>query len=72
MPPAYDDRRYPAQDCFNKLGADKLDAESLWHIMTTNPTQNSETTFTQVMSAGKSHFEAYKTGCSPGPNCSPF
>ena len=71
-PPSFDDRRYPAQNCLKDMGPAKLDAESLWHVMTSNPTRNALTTFTMVMSAGKGHFEAYKTGCSPGKHCSPF
>lgn len=71
-PPSFDDRRYPAVDCLTKLGSDKLNAESLWRVMTSNPTRNGLTTLTMIMNAKRGHFEAYKTDCIPGPHCAPF
>jgi len=71
-PPSFDDRRYPAVDCLDKMGPNQLNVNSLWSIMTANPTRNGLTTFTMLMSAGLGHFETYKTQCTPGPHCVPF
>jgi acid ceramidase len=71
-PPAFDDRRYPIEDCMNKLGRGKIAWNTLWAVHSSTPTKNALTTYTTLMSAETGHFEAYKQFCSPGPNCDPF
>merc|ERR1712070_994444 len=71
-PPAFDDRRYPAMDCLHKLGSAGVSLQSLWGVMSSNPTKNALTTYTALMSAETGHFEAYQQFCAPGPNCMPF
>eukprot|EP00756_Hemistasia_phaeocysticola_P015239 Hpha_TRINITY_DN15393_c2_g2::TRINITY_DN15393_c2_g2_i1::g.87360::m.87360/K12348/ASAH1; acid ceramidase len=72
-PPApFDDRRYPGDDCLNKIGQKGLNYESLYTMLSSNPTRNALTTFTTLMSPTTGHFEAYKAFCAPGPHCVPF
>jgi len=71
-PPAFDDRRYPAMDCMNKLGMERVSLETLWGVMSSNPTRNAMTTYTALMSAQTGHFEAYQQFCKIGPDCVPF
>jgi len=71
-PPAFDDRRYPMEDCMNKLGSDKIAWETLWAVHSSTPTKNALTTYTALMSAETGHYEAYLQLCLPGPNCFPF
>lgn len=68
-PPAWDDRRYPAENCLDSLGASKMNYKSLWGIMDTNPTRNAWTVQTTLMSAETGHYECFKQGCIPGPHC---
>merc|ERR1712032_1348510 len=71
-PPAFDDRRYPAVDCLEKLGSNRISHQSLWGLMSSNPTKNALTTYTTLMSAETGYFQAYRQFCAPGPNCVPF
>jgi len=72
-PPApFDDRRYPGEDCMNKVGQQGLTLESLWGVLSSNPTRNALTTFTTLMIPTTGHFEAYQAFCAPGPHCAPF
>merc|ERR1712178_50047 len=71
-PPAFDDRRYPIEDCMNRLGSNKVGWNTLWAIHSSTPTKNATTTYTTLMSAETGHFEAYKQFCTPGPHCFPF
>jgi acid ceramidase len=71
-PPAFDDRRYPIEDCMNKLGSEKVGWDTLWAVHSSTPTKNALTTYTTLMSAETGHFEAYKQLCLPGPTCFPF
>jgi len=71
-PPAFDDRRYPLEDCMKKLGSSRIRWNTLWAVHSSTPTKNALTTYTTLMSAESGHFEAYKQLCLPGPNCFPF
>jgi len=71
-PPEFDDRRYPMENCLEKVGTAGINASSIWKILSSNPTKNGLTTFSTVMSAGNGHFEAYLQLCDPGPKCVPF
>jgi len=72
-PPApFDDRRYPGEDCMNKVGQQGLTLESLYKVLSSNPTRNALTTFTTLMIPTTGHFEAYKAFCAPGLHCAPF
>jgi acid ceramidase len=71
-PPAFDDRRYPLEDCMHKLGSARIAWNTLWAVHSSTPTKNALTTYTTLMSAETGHFEAYKQLCLPGPNCFPF
>ena len=71
-PPEFDDRRYPGMNCLEAVGPAKLDAASVWGVLSSNPTRNALTTFSTVMSPGAGHFEAHSQNCAPGPDCAPF
>lgn len=68
-PRAFDDRRYPAENCLEAIGEKGIDLASLWGVMNTNPTRNAWTVQTALMSAETGHYEAYRQGCIPGPHC---
>ena len=71
-PPAFDDRRYPVQNCLDDGGQASVTKAGLFQIMSANPTRNALTTFTTLMSAGLGVFEAYTQRCDPSPHCAPF
>lgn len=71
-PPAYDDRRYPVEDCLQTAGQAGVTPQGLFRTMSANPTRNALTTFTMLMAPQLGRFEAYKQKCDPSPHCSPF
>jgi len=71
-PPAYDDRRYPVEDCLRTAGQPSVTPHGLFRTMSANPTRNALTTFTMLMAPQLGIFEAYKQKCDPSPHCSPF
>eukprot|EP01065_Artemidia_motanka_P026093 TRINITY_DN30_c0_g1_i2.p1 TRINITY_DN30_c0_g1~~TRINITY_DN30_c0_g1_i2.p1 ORF type:complete len:648 (+),score=231.09 TRINITY_DN30_c0_g1_i2:607-2550(+) len=71
-PAAFDDRRFPGENCMDAMGPENLTYENLWRVMSSNPTRNALTTFTTLMSPTTGHFEAYKAFCAPGQHCAPF
>jgi acid ceramidase len=71
-PAEFDDRRYPAMNCLDGIGADGLTDQSLWAVMSSNPTSNAATTFTSIISPAKGYYKTYQQYCVPGLKCMPF
>ena len=72
-PPGYDDRRFPAENCFEKVITQKgVNVRSMETLLSTNPTRNALTTFSTVMEPATGYFVAFQQNCAPGPHCKPF
>ena len=71
-PPGYDDRRYPAMNCFETMTAHGVNVQSVQALLTANPTRNALTTFSTVFEPATGYFVAYQQNCAPGPHCKPF
>jgi len=48
-PPKFDNRRTPAEDCLNSIGADNIDLPTLYNVLHALPNRNKLTTYTALM-----------------------
>jgi acid ceramidase len=72
-PPGYDDRRFPAMNCFENVITQKgVTIESVRTLLSTNPTRNALTTFSTIIEPATGYYAAFQQNCAPGPRCKPF
>jgi len=64
QPPWYDDRRYPAEDCMDEIGAKGMEWSTLFNVLNGIPNRNRLTTYTTLMDARSGEFVAYKQYCT--------
>jgi len=69
-PPQFDNRRYAAEDCMNKLGQQGMTKENLYNVLHAHPSRNRLTTYTTLMSVADGTLEnsiqyCVEAGCEP-------
>jgi len=64
-PPFFDDRVRPAEGCLAEIGAENINFETLFDMLSAEPNLNRLTTYTALMDVANGTIEAYKQYC-PG------
>jgi Linear amide C-N hydrolases, choloylglycine hydrolase family len=68
-PPWFDDRRDPGIKHVQEVPKGHMDRDALWKVMSTKPTFNAQTTWTNILNPSTGHMETWARWCNLDNGC---